>query len=98
MTDRPPAERADLEAEIERLKRDLGVASEAAMIAIRQGATLTAERDAARTEEREYCARLANWHLNNIERLRPSANDGWQKGYIDACADIETAIRARGAK
>lgn len=55
-------------------------------------------RDECINAETEACAQLANWHLNNIERLRPSANDGWLKGYRDACADLESAIRARGAK
>ncbi len=105
MTDRPSAERADLEAEIERLKRDLGVASEAAMIAIRQGTTLTAERDAARAQlaQRQDESVLID-HANRliagereacawlVEHLGREAS-----GPISA-SEYAAAIRARGAK
>lgn len=81
-------------------ERDVARAEAATVDAQRRGTVAAIPEIAARerANEREGCAQLANWHLNNIERLRPSANDGWLKGYRDACADLETAIRARGAK
>ena len=81
-------------------ERDVARAEAATVDAQRRGTGAAIPEIAARerANEREGCAQLANWHLNNIERLRPSANDGWLKGYRDACADLETAIRAREAK
>lgn len=59
-------------------------------------ATLVAERDAAvamAKAEREACARLANLLLNDADRhIHDPVRLG---GYRDACADLETAIRAR---
>lgn len=61
-----------------------------------QVATLTAERDAAvamAKAEREACANVANLLLNDADRhIHDPVRLG---GYRDACADLETAIRAR---
>ena len=51
-------------------------------------------RDECINAETEACARLANRHINNV---CPGSLER-EKGYRDACADLESAIRARGAK
>lgn len=80
------------EREIDRLRAQLNEARASTVEANMVVAGLLEEL----AREREAMAALANWHLNTAaiavtepERLR---------GYRDACADIETAIRARGAK
>lgn len=101
------AERDAERAEVERLKKGIeGIGATLDAVvgeANRQRvgwtadlATLVAERDAAvamAKAEREACANVANLLLNDADRhIHDPVRLG---GYRDACADLETAIRAR---
>lgn len=49
----------------------------------------------AREDERSKLATLANEHLNEVPAMAIHQSSDWKRGYRDACADIETAIRSR---